>query len=428
MTAERDFDRIAAAWLLDGPTELPDRVIDAVVDEIHLTRRRRALGLPWRFPTMTSPVRLAALVAVVALIAIGALALGVGRSAPAPSEAPTTAPATAAAVVPSVPSTIGVPVLDRTFTSDRMGYSIKIPAGASVTPATQSWAASTEAPVWGSPQADQIVSDDIRLIATQQKLPAGRTPEQWMASYCALERHTDCANAPASWEKIKVAGVTAYVDQDGIPAAEGTIAPGGRLYEALLTTPSRTWVFTMDGNLDRAVFDAFLKTIVLQPSIAVDTPPLTSTFTSPTNGFSISTVRDWTTDVASRPWTGVDNQSDMMDAITITGTDTSVLAASQPLGRQTFSDFLAAFHANTKANVPEGCDGGEPSAWPTVPVGDQQGHLEMLCNAAEVLADVGGRVYVFDWGNDTFTTDQHLPLQAWKEVLKTVRFTPETAR
>ena len=44
MTTERDFDRIATAWLADGPDELSERVIDAAVDQIHLTRQRRAIA------------------------------------------------------------------------------------------------------------------------------------------------------------------------------------------------------------------------------------------------------------------------------------------------------------------------------------------------------------------------------------------------
>ena len=47
MTIESEFDRIAKAWLVDGPAELPERVLDAVVDEIHLTRQWRAMRAPW---------------------------------------------------------------------------------------------------------------------------------------------------------------------------------------------------------------------------------------------------------------------------------------------------------------------------------------------------------------------------------------------
>ena len=70
MTTDRDFDRIAMAWLADGPEELSDRVLDAVVDEIHVTRQRHALRLPWRFPSMTTPARVAA-AAVIGVLAVG---------------------------------------------------------------------------------------------------------------------------------------------------------------------------------------------------------------------------------------------------------------------------------------------------------------------------------------------------------------------
>lgn len=428
MTTTRDFDRAAAAFLADGPIDLPERVLDAVVDEIHLTRQRRAARVSWRFRTMPSPSRLAAIVAVVAVIAIGALAMGVGRSSPAPSEAPSAAPSVPpAASEPAVLSAPGVPVLDAPFISNRNGYQMQIPSSARVTQATSSWAPGASAPLWGSTALDEVIVGDVRFVATQQPL-VDQTPETWLRAYCTANGGSDCGSVPGSWEEIKIANQTAYVDTDGIDAAAGTIAPNGKLYEALLATPDRAWVFTMDGALDRSHFDAYLRTIVLMPDQAVDTPALTSTFTSPTYGYSVGTLPAWTTTNATEAWTGYDNQDPVMDLVTITGTDSRFAGASQALGGQSYDDFLAAFHANTKSGVPGGCDGGEPSTWPELPVGDQVGRLEVLCNAAEALVHVGDRVYVFDWGNDTFDTSQHFPLAAWKELLRSVAFAPENAK
>ena len=70
MTTDRDFDRIATAWLADGPEELSERVLDAVVDEIHVTRQRHALRLPRRFESMSTPARVAA-AALIGVLAIG---------------------------------------------------------------------------------------------------------------------------------------------------------------------------------------------------------------------------------------------------------------------------------------------------------------------------------------------------------------------
>ena len=58
---------------------------------------------------------------------------------------------------------------------------------------------------------------------------------------------------------------------------EATVVAGGRLY-----------LFTLshDRSDARAVFDAFVATIDLTPETAVDFPAPTTTFVSPTNGFS----------------------------------------------------------------------------------------------------------------------------------------------
>jgi hypothetical protein len=100
MTTNQDFDRHAAAFLANGPTELADRVLDAALREVHTTRQRRGPAAPWRFPGMNTFFRLqaAALVAVVlvsgALVFIGPL-LGPGgnhqTAAPSPSGPAATA-------------------------------------------------------------------------------------------------------------------------------------------------------------------------------------------------------------------------------------------------------------------------------------------------------------------------------------------------
>jgi hypothetical protein len=98
MTTDRDFDRIAVAWLADGPEELSDRVLDAVVDEIHTTRQRHGLRLPWRFPAMTTPIRVAAAAVIGVLVVGGAFYVlrpggsSVGGPGPTPSPTPSPSP------------------------------------------------------------------------------------------------------------------------------------------------------------------------------------------------------------------------------------------------------------------------------------------------------------------------------------------------
>lgn len=103
MKTDRDFDRSAMAWLADGPEELSDRVLDAVADEIHVTRQRHALRLPWRFSTMTTPARVAT-AAVIGVLAVGGALYVFNRSQPAvggPGPSPTPIVTAVPSIAPS---------------------------------------------------------------------------------------------------------------------------------------------------------------------------------------------------------------------------------------------------------------------------------------------------------------------------------------
>jgi len=105
MNTDRDFERIATAWLADGPDQLSNRVLDAVVEEIHVTRQRRVMRVPRRIPAMTIPARLGAAAAIGVLLFGGALIL-VRPSSPLVAAPPMTAQASAAPVGSPTPSTI----------------------------------------------------------------------------------------------------------------------------------------------------------------------------------------------------------------------------------------------------------------------------------------------------------------------------------
>jgi len=71
MNVQRDPDAILAAWLEEGPNELPEATRRAIAVASRTNRQtRRAIGVPWRSITMNPLTRLAA-AAVVAAIAIG---------------------------------------------------------------------------------------------------------------------------------------------------------------------------------------------------------------------------------------------------------------------------------------------------------------------------------------------------------------------
>ena len=76
MTTERDFDRLARAWLELGPDEAPDRVVAAVLQAAETTPQvRRRIGWSlWRSFHMTRlPIVATAVAALVVVIGGGML-------------------------------------------------------------------------------------------------------------------------------------------------------------------------------------------------------------------------------------------------------------------------------------------------------------------------------------------------------------------
>ncbi len=106
MTTERDFDRLARAWLELSPNEAPDRTIEAVLRAVRSTPQVRRPGrwLLWRFPAMTRPVLATGALVVIVAVLGAALLLGRGPSAnvggPTASPSPSTTAAPTVAVKP----------------------------------------------------------------------------------------------------------------------------------------------------------------------------------------------------------------------------------------------------------------------------------------------------------------------------------------
>jgi Tol biopolymer transport system component len=78
MTDDRSLERAARSWLETGPTQAPDRAVEAALLRIETTPQERDLRIPRRLPTMLTPARLA-VAAVIGVLAIGGTALLVNR-------------------------------------------------------------------------------------------------------------------------------------------------------------------------------------------------------------------------------------------------------------------------------------------------------------------------------------------------------------
>ena len=163
------------------------------------------------------------------------------------------------------PTSVGaLPALDESFTSPWYGYSVKTPAGWSVQPATRLWSIG-DRNGWNTGFNDELflATAGQRFSVASQRLAEGQSPEDWLNSYAGGDTRT-------GWTSITIGGETGYIANNGLDAA-GTIAPGiARAFAAVVISGDRAYNFLMDGNVDRATFDAFLATITLDPGSAKD--------------------------------------------------------------------------------------------------------------------------------------------------------------
>jgi hypothetical protein len=136
MTSDRDFDRLARAWLEYGPDQAPDRAVAAVLQAAEVTPQvRRSFRWPrWRSSSMNR-LPLAVGAVTVLVVAIGGTLLmsqgkqtGVGAPTGSPSAQPTATPSMA----PSASIANGVPV-PAAFDHTWMGPSRDIPGLVSTT-------------------------------------------------------------------------------------------------------------------------------------------------------------------------------------------------------------------------------------------------------------------------------------------------------
>jgi hypothetical protein len=131
MSSDRDTTRIVRSWLDEGVTQLPDRVLDAVLDQVPTTPQRQAGWLARRFPIMNNAsIRYGvAAVAVIAAVILGLNVLpgGVGGP-PAPTPTPTPIPSPSPSAEPaSIPW--GSLEAGRYAFDNELGITIEAPAG-----------------------------------------------------------------------------------------------------------------------------------------------------------------------------------------------------------------------------------------------------------------------------------------------------------
>ena len=162
--------------------------------------------------------------------------------------------------------------LTQTFTSARHGYSVRYPAGWTVQPATASWPPNVFLPV-GNPGLDQLSKPGVaRLVVASQRLGSGQTEDDWLAAYFhPYQGGLRCSDDRSTWPRLPISGASGYLDADacGWPA-EGRVSEPDVWFDAIVFSGGRVYQIGLDGNVDRAAFQAILATVTLDPSAAID--------------------------------------------------------------------------------------------------------------------------------------------------------------
>ena len=246
MNPPRERSAIVAAWLEEGPNELPESTRRAIAVDVRTTHQsRRSAWAPRWFPRLDRLTLVAvAAVAVMALV-VGGLVVrpfasdgsNVGGGTPSePSASPTPAPASAApSAVEPRPTTLAIPPMQRTFFSERYGYTISYPAD---------WTAASPADPGGWSPPDwrdgRSTVRPVRLHRGARRaavVPGGLRAAPGRTCGCGrLDRREphlfgvpDCAPPREEWEPISIDGAPGRL-RDSCGEVEATVVIDGRVY------------------------------------------------------------------------------------------------------------------------------------------------------------------------------------------------------
>ena len=199
MRSEKETTRIVRAWLEDGVTVLPDRVIDRVLDDVPTTRQRRI----WQAPV--GPARVLVAAAVVVVMVVGGVTLGQRIGDAIRNRTPSPA-ARSLVPVPPGPLESGPYVIDTGFP---VRISFDVPEGWSKTVLGADHAVLTthpdgvpERPPTGATLGFYIVgnlfADPCDVEGRMVDPPVGPTVEDLVAAFGNLPAYQASVPTPAS--------------------------------------------------------------------------------------------------------------------------------------------------------------------------------------------------------------------------------------
>jgi hypothetical protein len=409
---ENEFDLAARAWLDDGPTRMSDRAVLSTLREIHTTRQRRAMRAARKGPPMSPFSRVA--IAAVLVVGVGLAAVTIvprGAEGPSVGEPSASPSATVGGPSPSLSPARAARLfsLTTTFISPTHGYSFRFFDRGGLEPGTEPWDPANQP----SNAFDAVeTGSGAYLRSASTPIPDGVSIDAWVDEYVTPRLAGGCREPRSQQAQITIDGQSGKVAEcDG--QIEATVVAGGRLY-----------LFTIAHSRPdaRAFFDAWIFTIDLTPETAIGVPALTTTFVSPTYGYSFRFFDRGGLTPATERWDPANQPSicweDCFDAVE-TGFAAYLQSASTPIPDGVAIDAWVDEYVTPR--LAGGCN--EPrSQQALITIDGQSGKVAECENQIEATVVAGGRLYLFTSGH--LRSDARAFFDTW---IATVELTPETA-
>jgi hypothetical protein len=237
MNRQVNVDRELEGWLAEGPSQLPDHVIDSIVRQLEETHQRKHWWLPGREEMNRMILAIGGVAAAFALtiLAVG-MYLGLSANAPPVGDEPAYPAASPASITPAPTAgptaPHGVP-----YTSERHGYSLLLP--------DETWTVEEFQGTWrlGStfneigPGVDSVKEAGVTgryILFNSQPVPSGESLMHWVIAYdeAVRRRFPNCGIDQVESVRVgeEFARVNTYVCGADSPAYEAVMLHGGRAY------------------------------------------------------------------------------------------------------------------------------------------------------------------------------------------------------
>jgi hypothetical protein len=279
--SDQPFEHAVRDWLGDGSDRTPRPAIDAVLLAVKTTRQERDLRIPRRFTQMPTYMRLAAAIAIVAVVGVGALAYFNGG--PNMGGPPTAAPTATAAPSASIPP-LREGALDPgryVHDGDGLRVIVTVPEGWEGGPFNISRAPSRELPDGTNilfRQPTSVFADPCAPETSRESI--GPTVDDLAPALADLPNVTDATQADVTISGFSGKHVSFVVDTTGIDCVMGIYGQDAFVRGADNGQREDLWILDVAGTRlvidaatypetstgDRAEMQSIVETLLIEPT------------------------------------------------------------------------------------------------------------------------------------------------------------------